>query len=82
MKDWRDRVAAAVAVLATVLLLWCCLGCGAVPVELCVDHPTYGRLCVILVDGKVSLAVAMKDKEKLGEAEKSEIEAWIREGGK
>jgi len=73
-----DAAASLVAILATVLLLWfLLLGCSVLPpVEVCVDHPTYGQVCLSLEGGKVRLAVEIGSGKALGEAERAELERW------
>ena len=75
-----------VAILATVLLLVMLLGCSSFPialppVEVCVDHPTYGQVCLTYEGGKVKLAVEIGSDKVLDEAARSELEAWHAANG-
>lgn len=61
----------AVKTLREMLVLLSCLlfaGCQ-MPVEICYEHPTYGRVCLTLygktvVDGKKADGTPLSDKEK------------------
>lgn len=78
LPSWGDRLAAAVALLATVILVWFtmsgCRALGAGAFELCYVHPKYGTVCVE-IDGTRHF------KATLTPAEREEVEAWIRDQG-
>lgn len=62
-------------VLLLVALLWLLVGCGPIPVEVCMEHPRYGQVCVTMVSGQVvkvtAVAGAVDDEDGL--------KAWAQE---
>lgn len=73
------EAAALVAVfLAIVALLGMALGCAGLPVgvEACFDHPTYGKVCAVLVDGKVYVKADLGMPPEI----QKKLESWIMRG--
>lgn len=72
----KDHVLHAVLLLATVIVLWACtVRCSVLDdVEVCMEHPRYGQVCVTVVDGRVTRISA-----KGGAIEDPEALAWAQE---
>lgn len=70
-----DWIAGGVALLATVILIWMAVsGCGGVPLEVCMEHPRYGQVCVTVVGGRV-----VKVDAKVAVTDEAELAAWAQE---
>lgn len=48
-------------------------GCATLEVEACMDHPTYGRVCVVYKGKKITV------KSELPPEVLEEVTAWLRE---
>src|SRR5687767_13328345 len=65
------------------LILGCLLlvGCGILPsgvkIEACLDHPKYGQVCAMIVDGE--LYIKHKAMAGLPEDEKAVLIRWAKE---
>lgn len=72
----KDHVLHVLLVILTVVVIWSLItGCGPIPVEVCMEHPRYGQVCVTMVNGqvvKVSAVAGNVDDE-------DGLKAWAQE---